>query len=278
MVRIITDTTACLSPEVAKKYNIPVIPQIIHFGNDSFLEGVDMSIATFMMRLQTSADLPKTAAPSPESFIQVFQLIVPTGEPILCIHPSTEVSGTVRSATLAAQEFPGADIRVIDTRLIASPLATMVELAAEWAAAGKDVNTIEASIRAMMARCRLYFLVATLEYLAKGGRVGGAAAWMGSMLQIKPILTFRNGQVDVLEKERTHKRALARMKELVVSQYPKDKNGYLTVLHAGVKEQGQALAEQLGATLGVSHVPLHHMPPAIVTHGGPGILGVSFFA
>jgi DegV family protein with EDD domain len=277
MVHIITDTLAGLPAETARRYNIPVIPQVIIFGTDSYLEGVEMDNATFMRRLKASRELPKTAAPPPELFVKEFQRLVPGGKPILCIHPSAEVSGTVRSATVAARDFPDADIRVIDTRLIGSPMATMVTLAAEWAEAGHDADSIEARLRDLTPRCRIYFLVATLGYLAKGGRIGGAAALLGSVLQVKPILTFRDGQVNQFERERTQKRAEARLKELVLDQIARDGSGHLSVMHAGVPEQGQALADELGARLGLTHVPILDVPPAIVTHGGPGILGVGFF-
>jgi len=278
MVKIITDTTASLPAEIARRYNIPVIPQVIIFGTDSYLEGVEIDKPTFMQRLKASRELPKTAAPPPDLFVKEFERLVPEGEPILCIHPSSEVSGTVRSATVAARDFPNADIRVIDTRFIASPLATMVMLAAEWAVAGDDADTIEGRLRDLMSRCRLYFLVATLEYLAKGGRIGGASALLGSVLQVKPILTFRDGQVNQFERERTQKRAVARLKALVLEQIPRDGSGYLTVMHADVPDQGQALADELGAQLGLSDIPIFDIPPAIVTHAGPGILGVGFFA
>lgn len=277
MVKIITDTTAGVPPENARRYNIPVIPQVIIFGTDSYLEGIEMDNATFMQRLKTSRELPKTAAPPPELFVKEFQRLVPEGEPILCIHPSAEVSGTVRSAVVAARDFPDADIRVIDSRFIASPLATMVALAAEWAEAGEDADTIEARLHGLIPRCRIYFLVATLEYLAKGGRIGGAAALLGSVLQVKPILTFQDGRVNQFERERTHRRALARLKQLVLEQIARDGSGHLSVMHAGVPDQGQALADDLGAQLGLTHVPILDVPPAITTHGGPGILGVGFF-
>lgn len=276
MVHIITDTTACLQPEIVNKYQIPVIPQVINFGNDSYLEGIDMDTAAFMQRLKASHELPKTAAPPPELFIKEFEKLAPLGEPVLCIHPSTEVSGTVRSAQIAAAEFPDVDIRVIDTRIIASPLATLVELAARWAAEGMDADSIEMRLQSMIPCCRIYFMVSTLEYLAKGGRIGGAAALLGSVLQIKPILTFVDGRVDAFDKERTHNHALNRLKNLVIRQVS-GPHPYLTVMHAGVPEQGLALADDLKSRLGLSEVPIHHMPPAIVTHGGPGILGVGFF-
>lgn len=276
MVQIIADTTACLQPETVQKYRIPVIPQVINFKNESYLEGVDMDIATFMQRLKAAPELPKTAAPPPELFIKEFEKLVPLGEPILCIHPSTEVSGTVRSAQVAAAEFPGADIRVIDTRIVASPLATLVELAARWASEGMDADSIEMRIQAMIPCCRIYFLVTTLEYLQKGGRIGGATALLGSVLRIKPILTFVDGRVDTFEKERTQNHAVNRLKNLAIRQVSSP-DSYLTVMHAGVPEQGQALADDLKSQLGLADVPIHHMPPAIVTHGGPGILGVGFF-
>ncbi len=277
MTKIITDTTSCIDPVFAGKNGIPVIPQVINFGNESFLEGVTIDNATFLKKLRASAELPKTAAPPPELFIEAFERLVPEGEPILCIHPSTELSGTVRSAMTAKAEFPEADIRVLDTRLVASPLGNLVELAVRLNNAGKSVNEIISCLEAMVPGCKIYFLVATLEYLAKGGRIGGAAALLGSMLQIKPILTLVDGRIDQFEKERTMKHAVTRLKELVVSQYPTRGEGYLSILHAGVPDQGQALADELKSALKLDSVPVVDVPPALVTHAGPGILGATFF-
>ncbi len=277
MVKIITDTTACLSLEIAQKYDIPVIPQVINFGEESYLEGVQIDIETFMRRLKSESELPKTAAPPIELFIEEFKRLVPLGEPILCIHPSAEISGTVRSATIAAQDFPGADIRVIDTRLVSSPLATLVQLAAEWSVEGVDIDSIISRLADYSQRSRIYFLVDTLEYLARGGRIGGAAALLGGMLQIKPILRLHDGKVDQYERERTHRRAVARLKEIVIEQIPRDGSGFLSIMHAGVYSQAIALAEELSNLINQPYVPVVNMPPAIVTHGGPGILGTGFF-
>ncbi len=147
MVRIITDTTACIDLEYAKQHQIPVIPQIVTFGDQSFYEGIELDNSAFMDRLRKSSALPKTAAPPPELFRREFEKLVPSGEPILCLHPSIEVSGTVRSAVVAAQDFPSADIRIIDTRILAAPLLVLVKLAVTWAEAGEDIDTIEARIQ-----------------------------------------------------------------------------------------------------------------------------------
>ncbi len=278
MVKIITDTTSCLSPEFARRYEIPVIPQVINFGEESYLEGVNLDNATFMKKLRTSKELPKTAAPPPELFTREFERLIPSGEPILCIHPSTEVSGTVRSATVAAMDFPQAQIRVVDTRLIASPLGSIVEKAALWAADGLSIDEIIKNVEDLMRRARVYFLVSTLDFLARGGRIGNASALLGSMLQIKPILTVRNGKVDQYEKERTHKRAIHRLVDIVCEQSNGSQQKMVTVMHADVPEEAMALAKELQTKLNLPEIPsITDVPPAIVTHAGPGILAVGFF-
>jgi len=280
MIHVVTDTTAGLPPEVAQRYHIPILPQLIVFGKDSFREGIEIDNAGFMQRLLTSRELPKTAAPPPEWFVEEFRRILKPGDTAFCIHPSAEVSGTVRSAQVAALEFPDADIRVIDTRTIGSPLATLVQLAAEWVAAGEPAATIEARLHDLIARGRIYFLVPTLEYLARGGRIGGASALLGSVLQLKPILTFRQGRVESHARVRTQKRALAFLKDEVVTQCPSSADAYLSVMHGSAPAEAQALADDLRGRLGLPAdvpTPILDVPPAIVTHAGPGVLAVGFF-
>jgi DegV family protein with EDD domain len=278
MVKIIAETLSCIPPEVAEKYGIPIIPQIINFGNDSFREGVDIDIPTFIERLKGTLEPPKTAAPPPGYYTDLFNEMLADGEPILCICPTAALSGTVASATAAVKEYPEADIRVIDTRLIGSPLGTLVLQAAKMASAGQSADEIERRIMEMAHCCKVYFMVDTLEYLARGGRIGGASALLGSMLQMKPILTLVDGAVEPFEKTRTHKRAVEHLKSLVVEQYPKDGNGYLSVMNADAEAEAKEIAADLKQMLGLEKdVPVTNVPPAIITHGGPGILAVAFF-
>lgn len=278
MIHIITDSTSGLPAELAQRHAIPVIPQVILFGDESYLEGVEMDNATFLRRLRAAKTLPKTAAPPPGLFAEQFQRLARPGDTVLCLHPSAEVSGTVRSALTAAADFPEADIRVVDTRTIASPLATLVLLAAQWAGEGLDADAIMARLDALLPRAHIYFLVDTLEFLQKGGRIGGAAALIGSVLQVKPILELRAGRVEPLERERTQRKALARLKELVLERAPHGPECYLSVLHAGAPDAAQALADDLSRQLDVSDAMIMDLTPAIVTHAGPGTLGVGFFS
>ncbi len=277
MVKIIADTTAALPPSIAERYHIPVVPQLIHFGDKTYIEGVDIDHETFLSKLKSSQTLPKTAAPPPELFTEHFQRIVPSGEPLLCIHPSTELSGTVRSAMVAAQDFPEANIQVVDTRLVASPLGVVVHQAAQWAEEGLDIDSIRKKIIELAGRSRIYFLVATLEYLARGGRIGGASAFLGNALQLKPILTLVDGEVEPFGKERTMKRALNRIKDLVETQYPRHNEGYMTIMHTDVPDQAASLSQYFQERLEIPPPLISNLPPAIITHAGPGAIAVGFF-
>jgi DegV family protein with EDD domain len=277
-VRIVTDTTATLPPGYAAAHGIEVVPQIIVFGEESFREDVDLSYDEFIRRLKASPQLPKTAAPSVGDIINAYELQLSAARTVISIHPSIEVSGTVRSALNAkAESFPGADIRVIDTRTVAGNLASMVIAAAEWAEGGVDADQIVNRLTALIPRGRTYFLVATLEYLQKGGRIGGASALIGSMLQIKPILELKSGRVEALEKVRTYHHALARLKELVLEQCPRSPDAYLCVMHSDDFEGAQRLANDLQSSLKIGDIPIYLCSASITTHAGPGTVAVGFF-
>ena len=277
MTRIIADTLCGLSLEQARSLGIPMISQVINFGEESFREGIDMDHAAFMARLRAGKELPKTSAPYPGDFLAVFEELAAAGESLVCIHPSAEVSGTVRSALTARESVSEADIRIIDTRTIAGPLASIVLAADRLAKAGASADQVEALVHEMMPRARIYFLVDTLEYLRRGGRIGGAAALVGGVLQIKPILTFANGKVEPFEKERTKKRALARLKELILAEAARGPEAQLSVMHTAAPAEAAALAAELKTALGLTEAMVMDLVPAIVTHAGPGALAVGFF-
>ncbi len=277
MTRIVADTTCGLAPELYGRLGIPMIPQVINFGDESFREGVDMDIAAFMARLRTGKTMPKTAAPYPGDFIEAFHECVQAGESVVCVHPSTDLSGTVRSAEIARNDFPDADIRIIDTRSVAGPLGSLVLEADRLAKQGAGPDEVEAHVREMMTRARIYFIVDTLEFLRRGGRIGGAQALLGTVLQIKPILTLHDGKIDQFERERTKKKALGRLIEIVLAESARGADAHVTVNHADARQEAEELAAALKQALGTDDVLILDMPPAIVTHAGPGLLAVGFF-
>ena len=278
-VSIVTDTTACLPMEFARRHSVEIVPQVIRFGSESFLEEVDITYAQFVTRLRSSTVLPSTAAPFVGDFVKAYERQLARSRAILSLHPSEQVSGTVRSALTARDTaFPGADIRVIDTRTVAGNLASMVLAAVEWAEAGIGADEILRRIQSWIPRGRTYFVVATLEYLQKGGRIGGASALIGGALQIKPLLQIKGGRVEVLEKVRTHHRALERLKELVRAECPRSPEAHLSVMQADEEAGAAQLAGELKAALGLADVAIYPAGPAITTHAGPGTLAVGFFA
>jgi DegV family protein with EDD domain len=277
MTIIIADTTCSLPRDVLKARGIPLIPQIVMFGEESFHDDKELDTATFLAKLKASSTLPKTAAPEPTLYYPVFKHAQATGESVIVVAPSAKVSGTVRSAETAAQEFAEMDIRVIDSQTVSCNLGSLVLLADDLAKAGSSADEIVAKLNDMIPRGRIYFLVATLEYLAKGGRIGGARKLLAELLEIKPILTIRAGQVEPFEQQRTHKRALARLEEIVREQCPKSPEAHLAVMHAGAEAESRLMAASLQSWWGSGGVPVYELPPAIVTHGGPGTMAVGFF-
>jgi DegV family protein with EDD domain len=277
MVKIVADTTSGLPREMLKSLGIPLIPQIVVFGEESYRDDTELDTAAFLAKLKASKELPKTAAPPPQLYHPVFEQALKDGEGVVVVAPSAKVSGTVRSAEVAAQDFPKLNVQVVDSQTIAGNLASLVLLANEWARKKGDADTIVKRLNEWIPRGRIYFLVNTLEYLQKGGRIGGAKALMGELLQVKPILCVREGQVEPFEQQRTKKRAVARLVEIVEEQCPKSAEAHLCVMQADAVEEAEGLASDLSSRMQLTSIPIYELPPAIVVHGGPGVLGIGFF-
>lgn len=279
MIHLIADTTSCLPIEETKQKGIDYIPQIIVFGEETYRDDTEMNAATFLKRLRASSVLPKTAAPPPALYTPIFQEKAVPGDTVIVICPSNDLSGTYRSAKIASQDFPDADIRVIDTRLVAGGLGAVVNQSLKWVGEGLDADAITSKITEMSKREHVYFALDTLEYLFKGGRIGAAKALFGSLLQVKPILTIANGLIEPCESQRTHKRAISRLKEIAVAECPQDSDAHFCIMHGDALEEAQQLAADLGPALNipVNQIPIYDLPPAILVHSGPGIIGFSFF-
>ena len=277
MTIIVADTTCGLPRDLLAQRGIALIPQVVMFGENSYHDDKDLDTAAFLEKLKASKQLPKTAAPEPSLYYPIFEEAKRKGESVIVVAPTGKASGTVRSAETAAQEFPGVDIRVVDTLTISCNLGSLVLVADDMAKAGKSADEIVAKLNDMIPRGRIYFLVDTLEYLAKGGRIGGAKRLLAELLEIKPILQVKDGQVESFEQQRTKKRALARLVEVVAEQCAGGESAHLCVIQAEAEREAESLVAELKSRVNVSHIPIYELPPAIVVHAGPRAMGVGFF-
>lgn len=276
-IKIITDTTCGLPLDELAELGIDVVPQIIIFDNVAYKDDTEIDTPTFLEKLTAAKDLPKTAAPSPALYEPFYETYAQQGHSIIIPTPSSELSGTYRSAETAAGLHPEADVHLIDTRTIAGGLGVLVKQAKKWADEGQSPATIVENLDALAKREVVYFLVDTLDYLHKGGRIGNAAYLIGSVLQMKPILGIVDGKVTAIEKQRTSTRAFSRLQELVLLECPPNADCHVTVSHCGGQARAEKLAQELADALNLDSIPVYEVPPAIVVHGGPGIISVSFF-
>jgi DegV family protein with EDD domain len=277
MTKIVADTTCGLPLDLLARLRIPVVPQMVSFGERSFRDDTELTSALFLEKLRAALLLPKTAAPPPALYEPIFCEAAETGETLIVVAPSGKVSGTVRSAENARQAFPKADIRVIDTRTIAGCLGSLVLVAYHMARRGEPAGAIIEKLEDLIPRSRTYFVLDTLEYLQKGGRIGGARALLGELLQVKPILQIKDGQVEAYEQERTKRRATARLVEIVHEQIKDSPDPQLCVMHSDAESELQALRGTLLTGLNMKDIPVYQLPPAIVVHAGPKVLAVGFF-
>ena len=278
MIRIIGDTTSGFSVEQAKELGIEYIPQLVVFGEESFRDDTEITSEEFAKRLESSPELPKTAAPPPALYTPIYQDMQEKGDSAIVICPSAELSGTVRSATTALQDFPGLDVRIIDTRSIGSSMAMLLKMAKEAADAGKSIDEIETLIRDKSTKTKLYAVVDTLEFLYKGGRISGSSMLFGNLLQIKPILTLQDGRVVNFEKQRTKKKALLRIIELVEAECKDYKEGYFSFSMLDNNPEKDFLEKEFKERFGADDIPFLKVPPAIMVHAGPGVIILSFFS
>jgi len=275
---IITDTDSSLPAELAARWGVTMVPISIRFGDDVFRDGLDISSTEVFARVDREGRLPQTAAPSPGEFQAAFERALDDGaESILCLNISTAVSGTCDAARLAAQELPGRDITVLDTRQLSLSQGFMVLAAAEAAARGAGKDEALAAALAVGERTRLYGALSTLKYLALGGRVSQFAAMAGNVLNIRPILTVRDGKLDLLEKSHTRKRAWARLIELAAEQLAGRCPERLAVLHVAALDDAEAFAQELRASLRCPEETLTcELLPGLSVHTGAGMVGVAF--
>jgi DegV family protein with EDD domain len=269
MIRIVTDSSADLSPEVAGEHHIEVVPLTIRFGDEEFVDRRDLSAAAFWERLATSTDLPTTAAPPIGAFQQAFEAVAAEGaEGAVAVCISAGLSATYRSAVLAAQDAP-IPVRVVDSRTASIPLGLTAIAAADAARLGADLNEVGEAVAG--ARADLLASLDTLDNLKRGGRIGAAEAFFGGLLNVKPLITFTEGQVSAAGRVRTRRKALAALLDWLAAQ---DHITRIGVVHGNAPDIEEFVGQVTGRSGDVPTL-VQLAGPVIGTHAGAGFIGLA---
>jgi DegV family protein with EDD domain len=278
-VRLVTDSTADIPQEICLSLGIEVVPLKVHFGNDTYRDGISLHADHFYELLAQSSGLPTTSQPSPVDFIEIYKKIIEEPDvKIISIHISSELSGTYQSAVLAKSLVSeNADITTIDSRSASYGMGGIVVAAAEAAKQGKSKEEILALIQKLTEQSKLYFLVDTLEYMQKGGRIGKAAALLGSLLKIKPILSMEDGEAVSVEKVRGHKAAVSRIIELLKQTEIAASKVRVMIAHSNDLEAARHLGALVAENFQLSSLSYTAIGPVIGTHVGPGTVAVFMF-
>ena len=274
-IAVVSDSTPGLSEAYVERHNIRIVPLYLKIGDKTYRDGVDMTSEEFYRILPSTSPLPTTSQPSAGDFEVVYRALAAEGaEGIISIHISSGISGTVNSAHIAADAVGDVPITIVDTLYAAGLHTLIVEAIVSALDEGADMAGAVAAGQQVIDQGNMLFVVDTLEYLYKGGRIGGAAALLGSVLQFKPLLYLKDGRIDALERVRTSLRALTRTIDIMGEWMGRDTPLEAVVMHANCLERAQALAEHLPKTLNVDHVRITYIPPVLGAHVGPGTVGL----
>ncbi len=277
-VAVITDSTATIPQELVDQYGITVVPLQVIWDGQTYLDGVDISPEVFYQRLRTAKTLPTTSQPSAGTFAEVYRRLHEQGYDILAVLISSKLSGTITSAEQAKAMVPEARVAIVDSLQVAMSLGFQVLAAARAVAEGADLEQAKAVAEEARDKSGVLLLVDTLEYLHRGGRIGGAARLFGSMLNIKPILEVREGRVEPVEKVRSRKKALKRIVDLAVDRMGGREPVRVAVLHADAEREARRLLSMLQERITPVESYLTPVSPTVGVHVGPGTVGITYLA
>jgi DegV family protein with EDD domain len=273
-VRIVTDSACDLTREEADELGISIVPLTIRFGDEEFIDVVDLSVADFYRRMADSADLPETAAPSPGAFETVFRALAAEGATgVVCINLSGELSATIESARNAARAVEGdIDVRVLDSRTLTAGLGTLVLEAAKAARNGASIVEVEAKVNGLIPRTRVYATLDTLDNLKKGGRIGAATHLLGSMLSFKPVINVSEGKVEEAGRARTRKKSLVWLRDKL---YEEPSVEHLAVCDGDADDVDEFL-DLIADRYPRDKLRTGRIGAVIGTHGGPRVVGICY--
>lgn len=276
-IAFVTDSTAGLPADQVEKYRVTVVPLQVIFGTETFRDGIDLTQPQFFARLKAAKTLPTTSQPSVGDFQEAYRRVLqdPDVDSIISVSLSSHLSGTYSAAVQAAEAVgkeSGKRISVVDSLSVYMCEGFMVIDGARAAAEGRSHDEVLALIDKMVPKIKLLVLVDTLEYLARGGRIGGAQALLGGLLNVKPILHVEQGRVEPMERVRTRRKAMERLVELGVTA-TKGKPCQVCMGHAEAEEEARALGKMVQERMNVVEMFFGEIGPVVSTHTGPGAIG-----
>ncbi len=274
-VAIVTDSTTNLPEALLTQYHIEVIPLCVIWEDQSLLDGVDITPEEFYLRLEKSETLPSTSQPSVAAFQSVFEKLLGEGKDVLAVLISSGISGTVHSAEQARQQLETDRIEVVDSQTAAMATGLHLLAAARRAEQGGTLAECAAAARQAQQHTDVVFVVDTLEFLHKGGRIGGAKRFLGSMLNIKPILEMHEGKIEPVDQVRTQQRALEAMMSLLEDRAANQLPLRMAVIHSNVPERAADLQAEVQQRFSPDELFLSELSPVIGTHVGPGTLALA---
>jgi DegV family protein with EDD domain len=279
-IQVITDSDSSISPAIAQQYGITLVPITIQFGEETFATNITIDDKLLFEKIDQIGKLPTTAAPSPAAFIQAFSEAFAAGaEEILCICVSSKVSSTYESALLATREFPEKNIRVVDSLFMTMGQGFLAIAAAEAIAAGASLEEAATMTEAMIPHLCTFASFATLKYLAMSGRVGKFVASMATVLDIRPLLTMKDGTLQMLEKVRTRRAAMDRLVSLICNSIGAKTVKRVAIYHVNNPADAQVLAERLREKLQLpQEVLVVQFTPGLSVHAGSGMVGAVFYS
>jgi DegV family protein with EDD domain len=277
-VAVVTDSTAYIPDDLVQKYNIPVVPQVLIWGGETFRDGVDIQPDEFYARLKKAKVMPTTSQATIGAFKETFTRLASEGYDILAILVGSKLSGTIDSAQQAREMVPGTNIELVDSKTAAMALGFQVLAAARAAEQGASLAECKAVAEGAACCVGVVFAVDTLEFLHRGGRIGGGARFLGTALNIKPILELKDGHVEAIDRVRTRKKSLARLLELAEQRIENRHPVRVAVLHANAPEEARELLDEAGKRFNAVETVYSQVSPVVGTHAGPGTVGLAFMA
>lgn len=275
-ILVVTDSSANVPPEMAKRLDIRVVPIVLALNGHTFYDGVDISAHDVYRWLRDSRHSPTTSAPSVGDFLRTYANAAQEADGIVSIHPSPKLSGTFNAALAASRLVDDVPIEVIGCPSAAMGQGFAVLAAARAAQAGLDLEGVKARAEQVAGCVNVLATIGTLEYLHRGGRIGAAAALLGSMLQIKPVLCLTQGTVNVFARPRTQAKAIQAMLDHMAEQVD-GQRVHVAVLHADVPEEAKALRQKVAQRFDCAELYVTELTPVMGAHTGPGVLGLVYY-